>query len=78
MVFAYSNIGQMHFTIWVFVIVLFSSQFHPYAVGARNQFILPVSTLLMVFEMFTGHFNHVAMDLLFISVFARLLALFLE
>lgn len=52
--------------------------FHPYAVGTRNQFILPVSTLLMVFEMFIGHFNHVAMDLLFISVFARLLALFLE
>lgn len=44
----------------------------------RNQFILTVSTLLMALEMFTGHFKHVAMDLLFISVFARLLALFLE
>ena len=36
----------------------------------RNQFIL-VSTLLMVLEMFTGHFKHVAMDLLFISVLCK-------
>lgn len=38
----------------------------------RNQFILTVSTLLMVLEMSTGHFKHVAMDLLFIKCFCKI------
>ena len=76
MVIGNRNIGQMYFSIWFFVIFFFLSISS--SCRERNQFILTVSTLLMVLEMFTGHFKHVAMDLLFISVFARLLALFLE
>lgn len=54
------------------------SQSHLYAVSGISSFFQFLSTLLMVIEMFTGHFKYVAIDLLFISVFARLLALFLE
>ena len=76
MVIGNRNIGQMYFSIWFFVI-FFSSQFHPHAVSGISSFL----QFLLFWWYWRCLLVILSMSLwicFLLSVFARLLALFLE